>query len=235
MSAVDESVGTGKPGEGRRMSRLFVGMCVLYVTCLLMSNLIAGKLISVCGLVLPAAVMLFPLTYIFGDVFTEVYGFRNARFVIWTGFFCSFLAVVVYLVTVWLPHPDFWTGQEAYRTVFSTTPRVFVASLVAYLAGEFSNAIVLSRLKVVMNGRRLWVRTILSTVVGEGLDTVLFICIAFAGAVPMPVLPQMVLVQYGWKIAYEVLLTPVTCRVIRALKRREGLDVYDRGIRYGFV
>jgi len=216
----------------RQVSRLFVALCVLYVMGLLLSNLIVGKMVSVCGVILTAADLLFPLTYILGDIFTEVYGFRNTRFVIWTGFCCSFLAVAVYLVTLVLPHPDFWTGQEAYRTVFATTPRFFGASLVAYLVGEFSNAVVLSRLKVAMAGRCLWVRTFLSSVVGEGLDSALFVVIAFAGAVSADVLVQMVLACYGWKLAYETLLTPVTCRVIRALKARERTDVYDHGERY---
>ena len=228
----DVSCGRGRPASPA-VSRLFVGLCAFYVTCLLLSNLVAGKLISVGGLVLQAADVLFPLTYIFGDVFTEVYGFRNARFVIWTGFGCSFLAVLGYMLAVWLPHPAFWTGQDAYRTVFSMTPRFFIASLLAYLVGEFSNSVVLSRLKVAMGGRRLWVRTILSTVVGEGFDTVIFTTIAFLGVLPLRILCQMICLQYCWKLAYEIVLTPVTYRVIAWLKARERLDVYDYGVHYG--
>ena len=210
-----------------------MGLGVVYVTCLLLSNLVAGKLIAVGGLVLPAAAILFPVTYIFGDIFTEVYGFRNSRLVIWLGFACNLLAVGVYLLAVWLPHPEFWTGQAAYETVFSTTPRVLFASLAGYLFGEFSNAIVLSKLKVVMNGRRLWVRTIGSTIVGEAFDTVIFITLVFRGTVAADVLLQMILLQYAWKVAYEVVLTPATYAAVRKLKGIEGIDVYDRGIRYG--
>lgn len=214
------------------VSRMFMGLGVVYVTCLLLSNLIAGKLITVGGLVLPAAVILFPITYIFGDIFTEVYGFRNSRLVIWLGFACNLLAVGVYLLTVWLPHPEFWGGQEAYKTVFATTPRVLTASLAGYLFGEFSNSIILSKLKVIMNGRRLWVRTIGSTIVGEAFDTVIFITFVFWGVVPTNVLLQMILLQYVWKVVYEIILTPVTYATVRKLKKIENIDVYDRGISY---
>ena len=128
-------------------------IAVIYVTCLLLSNLIAGKMWAVTGsVVVPAAVVLFPVTYIFGDVFTEVYGFKKARLVIWLGFFCSFLAVVVYLITIALPHPEFFEAQDAYAAVLGTTPRVAFASFVGYLFGEFSNSMILSRLKVFTKG-----------------------------------------------------------------------------------
>ena len=201
------------------VSRVFMGMAVLFVTCLLLSNLIAGKLIAVRGFVLPAAVILFPVTYILGDIFTEVYGFRNARVVIWLGFACSLFAVIVYLITVLLPHPEFWKGQAAYKTVFAVTPRVFIASLAGYLFGEFSNAIILSKLKVMMDGRQLWVRTIGSTIVGEAFDTVIFITLVFWGVVPTKVLMQMILLQYSWKVVYEIVLTPATYAAVRKLKK----------------
>ena len=185
------------------VSRLFMIFAVLYVTCLLLSNLIAGKMWAVTGAItLPAAVILFPVTYIFGDIFTEVYGFRKARTVIWLGFGCSFFAVAVYLVTIALPHPSFWTGQDAYAAVLGTTPRVAAASFIGYLFGEFSNSVILSRLKVFTQGKRLWVRTILSTVVGEGLDSVIFITISFWGTMDAGTLLQMILFQYLFKVAY---------------------------------
>ena len=214
------------------VSRVFMGMAVLFVTCLLLSNLIAGKLIAVGGFVLPAAVVLFPVTYILGDIFTEVYGFRNARVVIWLGFACSLFAVIVYLITVSLPAPEFWKNQEAYKTVFAVTPRVFIASLAGYLFGEFSNAIILSKLKVMVKGRQLWVRTIGSTIVGEAFDTVIFITLVFRGVVPTKVLMQMILLQYTWKVVYEIVLTPATYAAVRKLKKIEGVDVYDDGISY---
>ena len=213
-------------------------MCIgiVFVTCLLLSNLVAGKMWAVTeNITLPAAVILFPLTYIIGDVFTEVYGFRNARTIIWLGFACSFFAVLIYLLTIALPHPGYWENQDAYSVVLGTTPRVAIASFAGYLFGEFSNSIVLSKMKVATKGKRLWLRTILSTVVGEGLDSVIFITISFWGTMDNSIVLQMILFQYLFKVGYEALFTPVTYLVVRAVKKAEGIDVYDEGIRYNLV
>ena len=213
-------------------------MCIgiVFVTCLLLSNLVAGKMWAVTeNITLPAAVILFPLTYIIGDVFTEVYGFRNARTIIWLGFACSFFAVLIYLLTIVLPHPGYWENQDAYSVVLGTTPRVAIASFAGYLFGEFSNSIVLSKMKVATKGKRLWLRTILSTVVGEGLDSVIFITISFWGTMDNSIVLQMILFQYLFKVGYEALFTPVTYLVVRAVKKAEGIDVYDEGIRYNLV
>jgi len=211
---------------------LFIVLGILFVTCLLISNIIAGKLIEVYGMVLPAAVILFPITYIFGDVLTEVYGFRRSRLIIWTGFVCNVLMVLVFCAVIALPHPSFWNGQDAYLTVLGMTPRLVIASLMAYFVGEFLNSVVLSKMKLLTNGRWLPLRTIGSTVVGEGVDTLIFVSIAFLGVVPISVLIQMILLQYVWKVAYEVLLTPATYMVVNWIKRKEGIDSYDRDIRY---
>lgn len=213
---------------------MFIG--IVFVTCLLLSNLVAGKMWAVTpDITLPAAVILFPVTYIIGDVFTEVYGFRKARTIIWLGFACSFFAVMVYLMTIALPHPGYWENQEAFATVLGTTPRVAAASFTGYLFGEFSNAFVLSRLKVVTKGKNLWIRTILSTVIGEGLDSVIFIMISFWGTMENEVVLKMILFQYLFKVGYEVLFTPVTYAVVRAVKKTEGIDVYDEGLKYNFI
>ena len=222
--------------ETKNVSRLFMCIGIVFVTCLLLSNLVAGKMWAVTdSITLPAAVILFPLTYIIGDVFTEVYGFRKARTIIWLGFICSFFAVVIYLITIALPHPGFWEGQEAYAAVLGTTPRVVLASFSGYLFGEFSNSIILSRLKVVTKGKNLWMRTILSTVVGEGLDSVIFIMISFWGTMDNSVVLQMILLQYLFKVSYEVLFTPVTYLVVKLVKRAEGIDIYDEGIKYNLI
>ena len=222
--------------ETKNVSRLFMCIGIVFVTCLLLSNLVAGKMWAVTdSITLPAAVILFPLTYIIGDVFTEVYGFRKARTIIWLGFICSFFAVVIYLITIALPHPGFWEGQEAYAAVLGTTPRVVLASFSGYLFGEFSNSIILSRLKVVTKGKNLWMRTILSTVVGEGLDSVIFIMISFWGTMDNSVVLQMILFQYLFKVSYEVLFTPVTYLVVKLVKRAEGIDIYDEGIKYNLL
>ncbi|MCF0120031.1 MAG: queuosine precursor transporter [Oscillospiraceae bacterium] len=215
---------------------MFMGLGVCYVTCLLLSNIIAGKLWAVTGSVtVPAAVILFPVTYILGDIFTEVYGFRKARMMIWLGFIASFFAVVIYIITVALPAPSFWENQNAYAVVMGTTPRVAIASFVGYLFGEFSNSLVLSKLKVATNGKHLWVRTILSTVVGEGFDTVIFISISFWGTMESAALMKMILFQYLFKVLYEAVFTPVTYAVVRFVKRREGIDTFDKDIKYSFL
>ena len=222
--------------ESKNVSRLFMGIGIVFVTCLLLSNLVAGKMWAVTAdITLPAAVILFPLTYIIGDVFTEVYGFRKARTIIWLGFICGFFAVMVYLVTIALPHPGYWENQEAFEAVLGTTPRVAFASFAGYLFGEFSNSVILSKLKVATKGKKLWIRTILSTVVGEGLDSVIFITISFWGTMENSVVLKMILFQYIFKVGYEVLFTPVTYAVVKAVKKAEGIDVYDEDIRYNFI
>ena len=222
--------------EDKKVSRLFMCIGIIFVTCLLLSNLVAGKMWAVTeNITLPAAVILFPLTYIIGDVFTEVYGFRNARTIIWLGFGCSFFAVMIYLITIALPHPGYWENQEAFATVLGTTLRVAAASFAGYLFGEFSNSIVLSKLKVATKGKNLWIRTILSTVIGEGLDSVIFITIAFWGTMDNSVVLQMILFQYLFKVSYEVIFTPVTYLVVKLVKKAEGIDTYDEGIKYSLI
>ena len=222
--------------EKPMVSRLFMMIAVTYVTCLLLSNLIAGKMWAVTeSITLPAAVILFPVTYILGDVFTEVYGFKNARTVIWLGFGASFFAVAVYLIVITLPHPAFFEAQDAYRTVLGTTPRVAAASFIGYLFGEFSNSMILSKLKVKTNGRWLWVRTILSTVVGEGFDSVIFITVSFYGTMENGVLLRMILFQYLFKVLYEIIFTPVTYAVTGWLKKKEQIDTYDHDVKYNVI
>lgn len=220
----------------KTVSMTFLLIATAYVTCLLLSNIIAGKMWAVTeNITLPAAVILFPVTYIFGDIFTEVYGFKKARVIIWLGFACSFFAVGIYLITIALPHPGFWDGQEAYATVMGTTPRVAVASFAGYLFGEFSNSIVLSKLKVKTNGSKLWLRTILSTIVGEGFDSVIFITISFWGTMDNSTVLQMILFQYLFKVIYEVLFTPVTYKIVDVVKKKEGVDTFDYDVRYNII
>ena len=222
--------------ESKNVSKLFMCIGIVFVTCLLLSNLIAGKMWAVTpDITLPAAVILFPVTYIIGDIFTEVYGFRKARTIIWMGFACSFFAVLIYLITIALPHPGYWENQDAYAIVMGTTPRVCVASFMGYLFGEFSNSIILSKLKVATKGKKLWVRTILSTVVGEGLDSVIFIVISFWGTMENSVVLKMILFQYLFKVLYEAIFTPVTYLAVKAVKKAEGIDVYDDGLKYNLI
>jgi len=216
----------------KEFSPAFLILACLFVMFLLLSNIIAGKLIQVFGLVLPAAVILFPLSYLFGDVLTEVYGYRKSRLVIWVGFACNALMALIFLAVIALPYPSFWHNQNAYATVLGMTPRLVSASLVAYWAGEFSNSVVLSLMKKLTGGRWLWTRTIGSTVIGQGVDTLIFIAGAFYGLVPGGALIQMVIAQYVWKVAYEAAATPLTYLIVGWLKRVEKVDTFDWGVRY---
>jgi queuosine precursor transporter len=216
----------------KEFSPLFLAVTCFFITCLLISNIIAGKLAQFGGIVLPAAVIIFPLTYLFGDILTEVYGYERTRLVIWIGFAANVLMSIVFLITIALPHPAFWTNQSAYAAVLGFTPRLVLASMIAYLAGEFSNSFVLSKVKLLTRGRFLWIRTIGSSIVGQGVDTVIFIAVAFVGIMPLPILLGMMLAQYLWKVGYEVIATPLTYAAVRWIKRKENLDTFDDRANY---
>ena len=209
------------------MSWRFIAFAGLFVTCLLTANTIAAKLISLGGVVLTAAVVIFPLSYVVGDVLTEVWGYGAARRVIWLGFACNAVMVAAVWAGGALPPAPFWKGQGAYEEILGQTPRILGASFVAYLMGEFSNAFVLAKLKILTRGRWLWTRTIGSTLVGQALDTVVFVTLAFAGAVPAGVLTGIIAAQWAAKVAYEAAATPLTYAAVGWLKAREGIDTYD--------
>ena len=215
-----------------RHSNWFLIVAALFVTCLVVSNIIAVKVIDVAGYMLPAAIIIFPVSYILGDVLTEVYGYARARQVIWLGFLCNLVAVVAIAISGVLPEAGFWGGQAAYETILGTVPRILAASFIAYLVGELVNAYVLARLKVAMQGRHLWVRTIGSTLVGQLLDSAIFITVAFAGVMPGEVLAGAVITQWLVKSAYEALATPLTYAAVGFLKRVDDVDVYDRDLHF---
>ncbi len=208
-------------------SHWFVVLVALFITCLITANIIAVKLISIFGLVVPVAIIIFPISYILGDVLTEVYGYRQARRVIWLGFFCNLILVVAIWLGQLLPAASFWDGQVAYERILGYTPRILAASFLAYLLGEFSNSFVLAKMKIATNGRWLWTRTIGSTLVGQGLDSLVFITLAFVGTIPLAALVSAILTQWLGKSVYEAAATPLTYKVVNFLKRYEGLDVYD--------
>jgi queuosine precursor transporter len=210
-----------------KVSFWFVVVASLFVTCLLTANIIAVKLIVLFGFLVPAGVIIFPLSYLFGDVLTEVYGYGAARRVIWLGFACNMLAVIAIFLAGLAPAAPFWTSQAAYESILGFTPRLLLASFTAYLVGEFTNSFVLARMKIATKGRWLWTRTIGSTLLGEGLDTLIFISIAFWGIIPANLLLQAILTQWIFKVVYEVVATPFTYLVVGFLKRRENLDAYD--------
>jgi uncharacterized integral membrane protein (TIGR00697 family) len=205
----------------------FVLIVAIFITCLITANITAVKLVNVFGLVLPAGIVIFPISYIFGDVLTEVYGFRQARRVIWLGFLCNLIAVVAVALGQVLPAASFWNGQAAYERILGYTPRLLVASFLAYLIGEFSNSFVLAKMKIATKGRWLWSRTIGSTLIGEGLDSLVFMTLAFVKTIPMTELASAIVTQWLVKSAYEAAVTPLTYAVVNFLKRKEGLDAYD--------
>jgi uncharacterized integral membrane protein (TIGR00697 family) len=204
----------------------FVVVAGFFVTALVVSNVIAVKLVEMSGRVFPAGLVIFPLSYLLGDVLTEVYGIRAARRVIWLGFACNLLALGAIQAAIHVPalDPEF---QEQFEAVLGTTWRLFLASLAAYIVGELANAYVLAYMKGATHGRWLWTRTIGSTIVGEGLDSLIFVTIAFAGTgvgLANPIVTTW-LIKVGW----ETLATPVTYWIVGYLKRTEGVDVYDFG------
>ncbi|GIV06427.1 MAG: transporter [Fimbriimonadales bacterium] len=211
----------------RGYSIWFVMVVALFLTSLLLSNIIAAKVISVGGLVMSSAIVIFPVSYIIGDVLTEVYGYRRARVVIWIGFACNLLVVLIISAAIAMPPAPFYEHQQAFETVLGVAPRLMLASLIAYLVGEFTNSFVLAKLKIATQGRWLWTRTISSTMVAQILDTTLFTMVAFAGVYPTAELLRMSLIEWGAKTLYEALATPITYAVVGFLKAREGVDVYD--------
>jgi hypothetical protein len=209
------------------MSWRFVACTALFVTCLLTANTIAAKLIAVGGLVLTAGIVIFPVSYVIGDVLTEVWGYAATRRVIWLGFACNALMVSAVWLGGELPAAPFWSGQAAYQEILGQAPRILAASFAAYLVGEFANAFVLAKLKIATAGRWLWLRTIGSTVVGQGLDSVVFVTLAFAGAVPAGALAGIVAAQWVVKVGYEAAATPLTYAAVAWLKSREQIDTFD--------
>lgn len=214
------------------MSNRFLLIAILYVTALMTANTVSSKLVELGPFIVAGGIVVFPLSYIFGDILTEVYGYKASRKIIWLGFLAQLVMVFFYLVVSRLPAPEFWTNQSAYDAILGFVPRIVVASMIAYLCGEFMNSFVLSKMKVWMNGKALWMRTIGSTLVGEGIDSVIFGLIAFSGTLPFSSLGTVILSGYLLKVLYEVLATPFTYKIVAWLKTTEGIDVYDRHIRY---
>ncbi|MBM3118059.1 MAG: queuosine precursor transporter [Chloroflexi bacterium] len=211
-------------------SHRFVVVTALFVTCLITSNIIIAKQVSIGSIILPAAIIIFPLSYIIGDILTEVYGYQQARRVIWLGFLCNLVTVVAIWIAKILPPAPVFEAQGAYERILGSTPRFLLASFLAYLAGEFSNSFILAKMKIMTKGRWLWTRTIGSTLVGQGVDTVVVLTIAFVGVLPLSVLGVMILGHWLVKSVYEIIATPLTYVVVGYLKRKEGIDVYDYGV-----
>ncbi len=199
----------------------------LFVAVLLISNVASSKILQLGPFTFDGGTILFPVSYIFGDILTEVYGYRNSRRVIWTGFFAAFLMSLTFIAVGKLPPAAGWANQEAYDKILGLTPRIVAASLLAYFSGEFSNSYTLAKMKIMTRGRWLWTRTVGSTVVGEGVDTLLFVMIAFYGVLPGDILLAVIISNYIFKVGFEIIFTPLTYLVVGLLKRAEEIDTYD--------
>lgn len=204
----------------------------LFVAVLLISNVASTKIVALGPFVFDGGTLLFPLSYIFGDVLTEVYGYRRSRRVIWTGLAVNLLMVFVFWVIALLPSGPDWHMQQAFVGILLATPRIVLASTIAYFSGEFTNSYLLSRMKIASRGRQLWKRTIGSTLAGELVDTILFVIIAFVGTMPGNVILAIIISNYLLKVGIEVLNTPITYKIVSFLKHQEGVDVYDYGVNY---
>ncbi|MEL6222408.1 MAG: queuosine precursor transporter [Cyanobacteria bacterium J06626_14] len=200
----------------------------LFVAVLLISNITSTKILDFGAFTFDGGTLLFPLSYIFGDILTEVYGYGRSRKVIWLGFISALLLSVTLMIVGVLPPANDWPHQEAYDAILGLTPRIVLASLIAYVAGGFANAVVLAKLKILTHGQQLWVRTISSTLVGQGIDTLLFVAIAFWGVLPNELLVAIIISNYIFKCGVEVLFTPVTYWITGWLKQQEQEDYYDR-------
>ena len=222
--------------QARRDYRYYEFVMAAFVVILVCSNLIGpAKIVQLDGWpAFGAGVLFFPISYVFGDVLTEVYGYARARRVIWAGFAGLAFASVMAAVVVALPPAPFWEHQKAYETAFGQAPRIAAASMFAYFCGEFVNSFVLAKMKILTAGRWLWTRTIGSTIAGEAVDSVLFYPLAFygSGIIPDDKLPAIMLAQFTLKVAVEVVFTPLTYKIVGALKRAENEDYYDRETRF---
>ena len=215
-----------------KVSVLFMLAGILFAACLLISNIISSKIMSIGQWTVPVGVLVFPLSYIINDVVAEVWGYRKVRLIIWAGFVVNLLAVIFFSLSIVVPAAPFYQSQDAFATVLGNTPRLVAASLIAYLIGSFLNAYIMSRFKVLTNGKGFSVRAVVSTLAGEGADSLIFITIAFAGIFEFKALMTMVLTQALIKTVYEIIILPVTILVVKKMKKLEGEDIFDNSVSY---
>lgn len=218
-----------------KVSVPFMLLGILFNVCLIAANLLETKVIQVGSITVTAGLLVFPISYIINDCIAEVWGFKKARLIIWSGFAMNFFVVALGLIAVALPAAPFWEGEQHFDFVFGMVPRIVVASLLAFLVGSFLNAYVMSKMKVASGGRNFSARAIWSTVVGETADSLIFFPIAFGGLIAWPELLVMMGTQIVLKSLYEVIILPITIRVVKAVKRIDGSDVYDTDISYNVL
>lgn len=215
------------PQQSATMKSSVLMVTVLFTAFLVLSNLTAFKLAAFGSFHFPAGLIFFPITYVFGDILTEVYGFKTSRRIIWMALFANLIIFLGTWITIHLPAAPYWPHQEAYAAVHNASFRIFIASLLSYLAGEFINSIVLAKLKVFTLGRYFWLRIIASTMLGIGIDTLLFIHIAFLFTLPYETLWKIIASMYAAKVLYEICAIPVTYKIANFLKKKDNIDHYD--------
>ena len=213
----------------------FMVLGIVFCVCLVAANLLETKVVQLSPVAVTAGLLVFPISYIINDCIAEVWGFRKARLIIWMGFLMNFLVVALGQIAVALPAAPFWEGEEGFNFVFGMAPRIAAASLLAFLVGSFMNAYVMSRMKVASHGKHFSLRAVLSTLAGESADSLIFFPLAFGGLMPLEELGRMMLVQVVLKTLYEVIILPVTVRVVNYVKRVDGSDVYDEHISYNIL
>src|SRR3989344_4824711 len=218
--------------SNKEHSKYFLYISILFVAVLMVSNTIAVKLFQIGPFFFTAAIIIFPISYVFGDILTEVYGYQASRRIIWAGLISLIFMSVVYYLVQFLPPAPFWPNQRAYESILGLVPRIVLGSIIGYFAGEFTNSYILSKMKIWTKGKYLWTRTISSTIAGEGVDTILFATVAFTGVIPWNNLIAVIISGYIAKVLIEVLFTPITYVVVKKLKKLEGVDVYDYGVNY---
>ena len=216
----------------QQVSVLFMLFSILFCVCLIAANILETKQISVLGISLTGGLIVFPISYIINDCVCEVWGFQKARLLIWTGFAMNFFFVAMGALCAWIPGAPYWTNEAGFHAIFGLAPRVAAASFVAFIVGSFANAYVMSKMKIRDKGRNFSLRAILSTIVGESFDSVIFFPLALGGVVPTEELPKLMLWQVLLKTVYEVIALPITIRIVKALKEHEGEDTYDNDVNY---
>ena len=217
------------------VSLSFMLLAVVFCVCLIASNLLETKIIQIGTFTITAGFLVFPVSYIINDCIAEVWGFRRARLIIWLGFAMNFGMLALFQLAIALPSAPFWEGEEAFRFVFGLAPRIAASSLMAFLVGAFLNAYVMSRMKVASAGRNFSARAVLSTLIGESADSLIFFPLAFGGLMPVQELAKLMIIQVVAKTSYEIIVLPLTIRVVAALKKNEGSDVYDEDISYNIL
>jgi len=216
----------------KQVSVAFMVCGLLFTVCLIVANIVEQKLISIGGIEATAGLLIFPVSYIINDLIAEVWGYRKVRLIIWNGFLMNFLAIIIFRLSIWAPGSANFNHQEAFALVLGNTERIVAASFIAFLFGAFLNAFVMSKMKIMQHGRNFSIRAVVSTLIGEGADSMVFFTLAFMGVIPNEALLMLILTQTAMKTGYEIIALPLTNVLVRWVKKHEGTDVYDQGISY---